>query len=314
MSSESNVHLVVNSRDDLTNVWYLPPNYQSTSYAAKNQNLVQGQIKKLSVNEVNFPYDIPNVMSGFNTFNIFCLGYPTVDNLAPIVIPPGFYNGTELATAVNTQIADFFTGFALNPLDKPVVSYDLTNDLFTFLAPAAPTDPAFQDLRLTSAFTFSPDHAPSLYGKDLLSIMGFKSYQGYTIMGFQIYGGFSGAHPLIGGAAPLTFTQYIDICSPQLCQFQELQSGNTTNFSRRTDIICRLYISNNIAVSDITGTRPFIINRQYQNERMMRWTADNSIGGMTIQLYDDSGQPLITQWNPRPFQITFNVYELERSI
>jgi hypothetical protein len=74
-----------------------------------------------------------------------------------------------------------------------------------------------------------------------------------------------------------------------------------------------LYVSNNISVND-AGYAPFIINRQFTNERMMRWTADNSIGNMTIQLYDDLGQPLVYTWLPRPFQITFNVYERERSI
>jgi hypothetical protein len=305
--SEPNVHLVINSRDSVDNTTPLrPAPYQSTQYAARDQNLLQGQIEKLSVNEVNFPYDIPNVLTGYNKFGLFSLGYPVANNIFPIVITPGFYNGTELQDAINAQIASVMAG--LVPLtDQPTVFYDSASNLFTFNAPAAPVDPQTGDVLIESNFVFS-NNANYVYGKDLMSIMGFQRYQG-----FGLGGRFTTAHPLTSTSAPLTFTQYIDICSPELCQFQELKTGNTTNFSRRTDIICRLYVANNISVND-AGYRPFIINRQYTNERMMRWTADNSIGNMSIQLYDDVGQPLKYEWRPRDYQITFNVYERERSI
>jgi hypothetical protein len=308
MASPANVHLVLNSRDSVDNTTPLrPAPYQTTSYATRGQNLVQGQIEKLSVNEVNFPYDIPNVLGGYNFFNIFSLGYPVPGNQFQIVVPSGFYTGTELATAINAEIVSTMTAGLIPPSDQPAVSYDTASNLFTFEAPVAPVDPQAGDVLLSSPFVFSND-ANYVYGKDLLSIMGFKRYQGY-----QNSGRFTTAYPLTSTSAPLTFTQYIDICSPELCQFQELKTGNTTNFSRRTDIICRLYVSNNISVND-AGYRPFIINRQYTNERMMRWTADNSVGNMSIQLYDDLGEPLKYEWRPRDFQITFNVYERERSI
>ena len=305
--SEPNVHLVINSRDSVDNTTPLrPAPYQSTLYAAKNQNLLQGQIEKLSVNEVNFPYDIPNVLTGYNKFSLFSLGYPVANNIFPIRITPGFYNGTELAAAINAEIVSIMTPF-IPATDQPTVSYDAASNLFTFEAPAAPVDPQTGDVLIESDFVFS-NNANYVYGKDLMSIMGFQRYQGY-----QLSGRFTIGNPLTSSSAPLTFTQYIDICSPELCQFQELKTGNTTNSQRRTDIICRLYVSNNISVND-AGYRPFIINRQYTNERMMRWTADNSIGNMSIQLYDDTGSPLKYEWRPRDYQITFNVYERERSI
>jgi len=308
MASPANVHLVLNSRDSVDNTTPLrPAPYQTTSYATRGQNLLQGQLEKLSVNEVNFPYDIPNVLTGYNTFSLFSLGYPVPENEFQIVVPPGFYTGTELATAINAEIVSVMTAGLIPTTDQPAVSYDTASNLFTFEAPATPVDPQAGDVLLSSPFVFSND-ANYVYGRDLLSIMGFKRYQGY-----QNSGRFTTAQPLTSTSAPLTFTQYIDICSPELCQFQELKTGNTTNFSRRTDIICRLYVANNISVND-AGYRPFIINRQYTNERMMRWTADNSIGNMSIQLYDDLGEPLKYEWRPRDFQITFNVYERERSI
>ena len=308
--SAPNVHLVLNSRDATNGGQLLPlrpPPYQSTTYNALGQNIIQGQVEKISLNEVNFPYDIPNVQDGFNSFTLTSLAYPTANNEILITIQPGFYDGTQLATEVNAEIADIMGAFLIPATDRPTLAFNADNLLFSFQAPQTPVDPDAGNVLVTSPFTYSTQ-TNYKYGRDLPSIMGFQSYQGY-----QLSGRFTIGHPLVSAAAPLTFTSYIDICSPELCQFQELKTGNTTNFSRRTDIICRLYVSNNISVND-AGYAPFIINRQFTNERMMRWTADNSIGNMTIQLYDDLGQPLVYTWLPRPFQITFNVYERERSI
>jgi hypothetical protein len=137
-----------------------------------------------------------------------------------------------------------------------------------------------------------------------------------TIMGYQrgqdgLYQGVIAVdEPFIAvGSAPLAFTQYIDICSPQLCKGQRFRDGSTTNLSRRSDVICRLYISNNVATQEEEGMRPFVINRQFNNARVMKWTTDNSVGTIDIQLFDDVGQPLLTTWQPRPYQITFNCYE-----
>jgi len=305
--SEPNVHLVLNSRDSVDNTTRnRPAPYQSTLYATKGQNLLQGQIEKLSVNEVNFPYDIPNVLTGYNYFDLLA-GYLVSKYDVRITITPGFYTGLELATKISAEIASVLTADGVNPLNFPTCTYDDASNLFTFEAPVAPTAPGFAELKLISPAVY-PNLLLQVLSRDLLSIMGFQTYQGYLDAGK-----FTTGHPLVSSSAPLTFTQYIDICSPELCQFQELKTGNTTNLSRRTDIICRLYVSNNISVND-AGYRPFIINRQYTNERMMRWTADNSIGNMSIQLYDDLGEPLKYEWRPRDFQITFNVYERERSI
>ena len=81
----SNVSLVMNSRDAVSGT------YNDAQFNAKNQNLVQGQIHSMSVNEVNFPYDIPNVQEGFNSFS---LDYIDVTGVGTILlqptVPPGF--------------------------------------------------------------------------------------------------------------------------------------------------------------------------------------------------------------------------------
>ena len=296
----SNVNLVLNSRDRTSG------SYQAALFNAENQNIVQGQIHSLNVNEVNFPYDIPNIQYGFNVFEMECYGTgPPRNTFAKIVVPPGFYSGTELAEAITQLMVDAQAAQdpPIDPANVPTCTYDETTNRFSFVPPTAPTDPVFYNWAFSSPYTFSDKYIgvtnPNL-GKDIFSIMGYESGQAPVTAQEESF---------VSGSAPLTFTQYIDICSPQLCKFQEFQGGSTTNLARRGDVICRLYVSNNIAVQEPEGQRPFIINRQFYNSRVMKWTTGNSIGTIDIQLYDDVGQPLKTTWTPRNYQITFNVYE-----
>jgi len=296
----TNASIVLNSRDRTSG------QYNNAQFNAQGQNIIQGQIHSISVNEVNFPYDIPNIQEGFNTFELIA---PTGEILI-ITIIPGFYSGTELETAINDAIAaEAAVASPVIPVgDYPTLTYD-TQNIFYFTAPAnpppgnpTPTWAIFSPYTFPAAFTLGTN----TLGKDILSIMGFERNQ-YNILSSDP----ALDDPSVQAAqsATLSFTQYIDICSPQLCKGQRFRDGSTTNLARRSDVICRLYISNNVATQEEEGQRPFVINRQFNNARVMKWTLDNSVGTIDIQLYDDVGQPLTTTWQPRPFQITLNCYE-----
>ena len=300
----TNASIVLNSRDRTSG------QYNNSQFNSRNQNIIQGQIHSISVNEVNFPYDIPNIQAGFNTFE---LASADTSDVLTITIIPGFYTGTELETAINAEIA--IQAAASSPVvpvgDYPVVTYAPTDNLFYFTSPTNPPpgNPT-PTWHIYSAYTFPAgyDQATNTLGKDILSIMGFLPSQSNANVvssdPAQNAQAFEAAQ-----SAPLSFTQYVDICSPQLCKGQRFRDGSTTNLARRSDVICRLYISNNVATQEEEGARPFVINRQFNNARVMKWTTDNSVGTIDIQLYDDVGQPLTTTWQPRPFQITFNCYE-----
>jgi hypothetical protein len=301
----TNASIVLNSRDATGGT------YNALKFNATNQNIVQGQIHSISVNEVNFPYDIPNIQAGFNVFEIFTDKINPPDGVVlDIVIPPGFYSGTELATAVTDAIVA--AGAAgtpvILPADLPVCVYSDVSNLFSFTL-AAPTV-ANLDWTFASPYTYPVNLTgiqPNTLGKDILSIMGFQREQnnGSPIV--------SQADTFVaGGSAPLQFTQYVDICSPLLCQFQYFRDGSTTNLARRSDVICRLYISNNVAIQEQEGERPFVIQRQFNNARVMRWSAESSVGQIDVNLFDDVGQPLQYTWLPRPYQITFNCYEQDK--
>jgi hypothetical protein len=302
----TNVSIVLNSRDATSGT------YNNSKFNAINQNIVQGQIHSVSVNEINFPYDIPNVQA--NVTDAFSMtpnaGQLPGDPVLTIQLADGFYTGTELADAINAEIA-VQAAAATPPIalaNQPECSYDQVSNRFTFTL----TAPATAGLvwNLGSDYTY-PENQPAVskntLGKDIFSMMGYLPNQDGGQPTVSVGFPFTSA-----ASAPLLFTQYIDICSPQLCKYQYFRDGSTTNLARRSDVICRLFVANNVATQEEEGTRPFVIHRQFLNARVMRWSTDNAVGQMDIQLYDDVGQPLQTTWQPRPYQITFNVYELEK--
>jgi hypothetical protein len=313
----TNASIVLNSRDATNGT------YNALKFNANNQNIIQGQIHSISVNEVNFPYDIPNVQKGpdylvFSTagaglYNSFELVNATFGNLE-IVIAPGFYSGAELQTAIQAKITAAGAAHSppLLPADLPSFVYNDVSNTFFFQAPVTTTG------SYTNWFCFSPYANPPAgkvsrgLGKDLLTIMGFPVGLG---QGFNVDS--NPANPqgklfIQSGSAPLQFTQYVDICSPLLCQYQYFRDGSTTNLARQSDVICRLYISNNVATQEQEGQRPFVIQRQFNNARVMRWSSESSVGTIDINLFDDVGQPLLYTWQPRPYQITFNCYEQDK--
>ena len=313
MKSRSNVHLVMNQRD-LTG-----GQYNACTFNAKGQNIIQGDIKDVTVSEVNFPYDIPNVQGPTSSF----VAESNLQEPVVVVVPSGFYTGRELAGAINIAFAAAaaLAATPIPPTDVPTFTYDETSNRFKITPPATPVDRSNDRWIFNSNYTFPGQNVTiNTLGKDIFSLMGYLTSQGTQLSnnGFSSLlvtsraGDLAPAGPVLGAAsAPLVFTQYIDICSPQLCKFQYFRDGSTTNLARRSDVICRLFICNNIALAqaDPEGTRPFVINRQFYNARVMRWTADNSVGTIDINLYDDVGQPLTTAWQPRPYQITFNAME-----
>ena len=350
--SYTNAQVVLNSRDATggqkqpvynptpTQTPQLNILYNDCTFNAQSstggQNIIQGSIREIAVSEVNLPYDIPNIQDGYNTFELVAAFLPppmTRDTTDPtffqISIAPGFYSAAELVAKINEEISAAASAAGSSAGNAPTVSYSEPSQVFTWNAPAVapPTNPT-PTWSVFSPFTFPANYKNNTnnLGKDILSIMGFSNATQVAVSGStNIYGNVVSSSPtdqappdsipasFSGGAAPLAFTQYIDVCSDKLTSNQMFQGGSTTNLARRQNVICRLYINDNISLTNppgfVEGTRPFIINRQYYNARIMKWSTENSIPTIDIQLYDDCGQPLQVTWTPRPYQITFNAYE-----
>lgn len=276
-------------------------------------------------------------------------------------VPSGFYTGTELAAVIQTAInaaqvtLGVPAGTFICAYDSTTASIVLRNDSVFSAVPAT--------VNYMGTFLLVVPAAVPAYGSpNLLWTIGLRDiYARYpAVLPTQPAGSTGGiytnpsppmlvpsGYPNVGpypifatgyavsiiNASAYTgvYTQYIDICSPSLCQAQYVRDGNTNQQIIRRDIIARVYIASEVSAQtvDPAGTRPFTIHRQFKNPKIMKWTAERSIDSIDLSLYDQYGQiiPLIPptlapasnpnsipkagilQGQPADFAITFLVDE-----
>jgi hypothetical protein len=294
----------------------------------KPQALVQGGIKRLKLNEVRFPYVIPNIV-GDITDTIWFTIYPTpapvppaVNPFAKITIGAGWRTGLEIAQALQTQLnADAVIGTATSG-NVWTATYDYAGGFIidTSTGVGSTADP----------FTMSPIKQSTigtvaLPAKSLLSVMGFdviNNFNEIVVDPLQVHA---------TNWAPLSYTTYIDIVSVNLTRFQTIADTNTRQNSRG-NLICRLFIADensqlpqpipiwntdtlsiiNVYADQPAGSLPFTIHRQFQEPKVFRWENEASINAIDISLYDDVGNLLVLPSAYKSmgnFQITFKCSE-----
>lgn len=249
------------------------------------RSILGGFIRRMGVSEVQFPWCIPNVNFQTSKMNIKWSG-PGGTFESYITLDPGFYNPSELATAVEAAVQ------ALSP--------DLSSFLMRY------SDPLYKDLRFgydttnstTIAFFPLPNESTSVSG---IGEITSQTTQLFDLLGFTVDNSVldNNGHGL---STLCQFTKYIDIECAQLTQFQGLFDGTTQPEYR--DALCRLYLGDNQSMMNISpsdpnfcppGTRPFVIYRQFQNMKQINWNARNNIGSfLQFRVFNDNGQ-ILTQ-------------------
>lgn len=309
----------------------------------KPENLVQGGFTRLQLNEINFPYAIPNVNPRNNTFWIRTPNpvNPAVFLSAKITVPEGFYDGRGLAETltgdpnaapsglINT---DPVIGFAATGITWQV---DYLPDSFThisvnqggFLITATLAGPVAHPFQL---YPMDPAQV-GIYpvpAKSLLDVMGFSSLSAWPYI-TALTAGKSSVY------APMSYTRFIDIASNKLTYYQNVKDGSTSTRSG-ANVIYRMFIANETSnsgsigyyyIGDPTqpydpdlarryqmvvppGSQPFVIHRQIMAPKIFNWEKDTAIDWCDIQLFDDAGQPLYVPDEGLPdFQLTFKVSE-----
>ena len=310
--------------------------------------IIQGQLAKIRVAEILFPYNTPTVIAGVNSttpgirnaFNsnlrlsftsitLSAGGTVRTDSALGGVlafnVPTGFYTGNELATVIQAAITAKETAAGI-PAGSFTVAYDsgsgsivwqntdvwngadgVANYFLEFTVPTtAGSVPNFSQpnmlwtLGLRDMFaTYPPlgpgaNPLPNSTGSVTLVPSGYPNAAGASVPPLPVFAPGYFYNAVNGSTYTGAYTQYIDICSPTLCQAQNVRDGNTNQFSIHRDLICRLYITNEVSLyqADPTGTRPFVIHRQFKNAKIMKWSVDRSIDAIDIQLYDQFGNPL----------------------
>jgi len=213
-----------------------------------------GQIKRLAVSEVQFPWLTPNVIFGLNSRFYYIL-QTTPNVINSLDITEGFYDGDSLAATLQA---------ALNALAQSVWTV-VYNPEGTFT--------------ITSAVTWKPGFN-LLGGNSLNTLMNLFTTNSNFNLSYET------------GYSTLSYTRYIDICSNELCKFQTLKDS-LTQFNH-TNVLCRVYLNTNLNAPDVLfGTKPCPdFKVQFSNPKYIEWNPDNMIGAFDIYYLDDAGKPL----------------------
>jgi hypothetical protein len=254
--------------------------------------LGMGQIKRIGVSEISFPWVTPNVNIRNNNFYVSDVS----GNYYYTTVPEGFYTPAELATAIQNGLNSGTTQ-KLYPAGTPSTfggtTWAISSDVKTNAFSVVNTAVSFRIGGPTGTF-------------DLTTMMNITDYTTLVPVG--------SATGIKGGIPNMAYTKYIDICSSKLTKFQNLKDS-LTQFNY-TDIIYRLYLDNELGMqttsTNLFPCRPCLnLYRQIKNPKFMMWNKDEMLNEIDIQLYDDSGELLYIPSNnyEPPYYITLIMSE-----
>jgi hypothetical protein len=297
VTSPSSVYLTIDSKDrnqSTTQDW-------NNFTLQKPQALLDAFAKKLVVSEVRFPWYIPNITQNNNVFAVASKKGTTLDFLALITIPPGFYTPVQLVSAINTQIVA--VGFDASP----VLSYNNLSQTYTFTAGLTPSAEPFTlyfyNYAIYDALPSEPAYNTSPW---LLRTLGFHYNQ---VSGSGIFVATTG-QPTMS-----VYTNYVDIVSTRLTRFQKVRDGDSANNSQ-SNTICRIYLADeasnpllgkfNLATTGTPdyasyGAYPLLIHRQFKNAKALNWTPDNFVDYLDIRVLDEYNNLVPLQTGSAPF-------------
>ena len=336
--------------------------YNSFLVRAQGGPIIQGQINKIRVSEVRFPYDVPTIVEAKNDkaavylYNVLINpeGDPVLNNSTTftLTIPQGWYTVNEMAAAVNLAFANatYAPGPGGGPSAVPwwpAAAPGTVNTIFN-CAPQESSqtltilnDSVYNTTPGSQNYFFSLEPLDyfnsNVYGApSLLWTLGFRSLYASLPLNppaaiqllFAPSGWNTGPAFIFPSVLPVAFaatctyatgcpytgayTDFVDICSPALCQAQYIRDGSTSQNVLRRDLIARLYVADESSTREVVGStsiagpgvsattnifaspgsRPFIIHRQFRNTKNMKWTADRMIDAIDLTLFDMYGQPL----------------------
>lgn len=265
----------------------------------KQTNLLQGYFTRISLTELNIPWNIPNVNETNNTLTLF-LAATGENESVTVTVPEGFYNGTRLATTLTTLFASAIA--TLPPIFQVeftiVVSYDTTTARFTITN----TKPAPTNLFFIQPKNLNQDD-------DLTNMMGYGAIPNDSdvLLSQNIWR---------GGYASMQYTPYVDIISQQLTKKQRVNDGSTNALTGR-QLLHRLYLTpvgytvvptvfqnaGGVRSAEMPGTQPFIIHEQFSVPKQIAWDAREFINVLDISLRDYKGNILYEVPNTQGDQV-----------
>jgi len=231
------------------------------------QYVLNGFFTRLAVTQVQFQWNLPTIIGGYNDQLVIQQGA----TISVAQIPQGWYSQTTLAAAITAAIAAAPTP----PASAVTCAYNPLTEVFTLASAAAIT---LVDTGTSSRF--------SKFG-----ITSGLQYSG--VIG-------SGTTDIIGAVPTMLPTRFVDIRSVYLAKNQRVKDVTTLPQNIVTDIIARIYATAPNTTTTGSASSPFqmpwIMNHSYPVPKYIRWNAEEPISNFTIELLDDSG--FLLPWGP----------------
>lgn len=268
-------------------------NPQGNKFIVNTKNyLLNGYFNRIGIAQLQLYYRVPTVVTGVNDTLAFLYGPSPVPAFAyTVVIPQGFYNLTTLAAQLQILIraatgSSVFT-VAPNPLTGGMTF--ATNDANVF---------AFQPAGLLPVVWTEAQN--QLYYRTARMLGAARITYGFQTETAPV----TVFQTSVNTFTPdLLYTDYIDIVSSTLNQFKRVKDTNSTDIAT-SDVIARIYLnpqdnSQNVGVGGGLGTFPFVITTAFKNVNWCKWSPEQALESIDIELLDMFGQrlPWSTQFN-----------------
>ena len=263
-------------QSSLLNSYQSSPPFANNFTISSPGALIYGYMNKLIVSQIQVQYNVPTVNQEMNDF--FVLNSETQSDFYNIVIPNGFYTGTNLAAILQVIIRQTSgTPGGQPPIADMIVTYSPTfgfnfssaTDTFSFMAPSY----------LKAQFNYPDDQVTNAYRTLRLLGMTLKNNE-------QRDEQISDAFPIF------LYTPYIDIYSDVLTNYQPIKDTNTSVLKNK-GLIARVYVSGTgLQNTTELGTVPFTFIADLNSPKIIQWSPDIAVPSIDFQVYDQYNQLL----------------------
>ena len=263
-------------QSSLLNSYQSSPPFANNFIISSPGALIYGYMKKLIVSQIQVQYNVPTVNEDMNDF--FVLHSQTQGDFYDIVIPNGFYTGTNLAAVLQVIIQQTSGSlFGQPPIADMIVTYSPTvgfsfssaTDTFSFVPPSY----------LKAQFNYPDDQVTNMY--KTLRLLGMTPKNDV-----QDDQHISDAFPIF------LYTPYIDIYSDVLTNYQNIKDTNTSVLKNK-GLIARVYVSGTgLQNTADLGTVPFTFIADLNSPKIIQWSPDIAVPSIDFQVYDQYNQLL----------------------
>jgi hypothetical protein len=260
----STANLMVDSNDgDITQA-------PSNILISKPNSILNGFFTRIGVSEVVLNWNVPNVFTdGSNNFVQLDVSGTSVRSDVLFSIPAGGYSVSD---ALDTIVA-VFNALPSASRNGATLAASSTGGVFTLTMTTGQFGiPAFN------------------VGKVLGQIYGlFPTLSTSKSISTAAQG---------TGLIKLLKYQYIDIVSPELTYNQDLKDATTNTYDQ--NVLVRWYFANTddspsydkYGFPLVSGMKPICVRRLFSPPKQIKWKANQPIGQLSFQVYDDNGSIL----------------------